>query len=314
MTKRNGFPALCLLSILACLACHGRAATPPAPILFITADGFRTDYVEWYHPPNIQKLIAEGVRVIHATNMFPTVTTPNMASLVTGSYPRTTGVAGNSQYVQEEDRIVESPRANQAVTIAETLQKARWKTAAVNHFMLQNRGATFYEAPGYADSEKTTNAALEFLTHKDIRFVAVLYGATDHAGHEHGPHSEEVRNAVLSIDRGVGRLVDELKRQGIYEQTLISFNADHGMSAYEEKQASMEPAAALREAGFRVATSQKELRADTQVVVLAAGVRVIYFREPLARRGEREGRESARRHPGSGDSGPEEAGRLGLPR
>src|SRR5262245_34900514 len=71
-------------------------------ILFLTSDGFRTDYIEWYNPPNLKRLIAEGVRVMHAKNVLPTVTTPNMTSLVTGAYPRTTGIACNSQYQKEE--------------------------------------------------------------------------------------------------------------------------------------------------------------------------------------------------------------------
>ena len=87
----------------------------PKYILFLTADGFRSDYLEWYHPTNLLQLIAEGVRVKHATNVFPTVTAPNMASLVTGSYPRTTGIACNSQYVRELDRIVNSPRDENSI-------------------------------------------------------------------------------------------------------------------------------------------------------------------------------------------------------
>src|SRR5256885_9671313 len=82
-----------------------RKSQPPKYILFLTADGFRTDYLEWYHPSNLLQLIAEGVRVKYATNVFPTVTAPNMTSLVTGAYPRTTGIAGNSQYVRELDQI-----------------------------------------------------------------------------------------------------------------------------------------------------------------------------------------------------------------
>jgi len=48
-----------------------------------------------YKPPHIKKLITEGVRIDHANNVFPMLTAPNMASLVTGSYPRTTGIAAN---------------------------------------------------------------------------------------------------------------------------------------------------------------------------------------------------------------------------
>jgi arylsulfatase A-like enzyme len=249
-----------------------RKGHSPKYILFLTADGFRTDYIEWYHPTNLMQLIAEGVRVKHATNVFPTVTAPNMTSLVTGAYPRTTGIAGNSQYVRELDQIVKSPRDNKAETIAEML----------NHFMLKNRGTDIYEAPGYDESEKTTDAILKILKAKEVRFVGAIYGATDHAGHNHGPESAEVKSAVLGIDRAIGRLIQGLKDLGIYDDTLITVNADHGMSGYEQKQASIEPAKALARAGFKVATSESDLTGDTDIVVINAGVRVIYFHKSLS--------------------------------
>jgi predicted AlkP superfamily pyrophosphatase or phosphodiesterase len=259
----------------------GPADTSSKYILFLTADGFRTDYIEWYNPTHLKELIAEGVRVTHVKNVIPTVTAPNMTSLVTGAYPRTTGIAGNSQYQKEEDRIFDKNRGNKAETIAETLHKAGWKTAGVNHFMLDGRGADFYAAPGYDDSEKTTDAILDMLRNKDARFVGAIYGAADHAGHRHGPQSEEVKSAVLSIDRAVGRLIQGLKEAGIYQDTLIAFTADHGMSAFEKKSAS-EPAKILKDAGFKVASSNGELKDETQIVIVNAGVRMIYFRKPLS--------------------------------
>ena len=73
-------------------------------------------------------------------------------------------------------------------------------------------------------------------------------------------------------------LVAGLKEQGIYDETLIVFTADHGMSAFEDKEASIEPADALRKAGFRVATSNQDFKPDTQIIVIANGVRCVYFR------------------------------------
>ncbi|MFB3897163.1 MAG: alkaline phosphatase family protein, partial [bacterium] len=73
-----------------------------------------------------------------------------------------------------------------------------------------------------------------------------------------------------------------LKKANIYEQTLIVFSSDHGMSAFENKQAAIEPAEALKQAGFKVATSQKEIKDDTQLVVLASGSRFIYLRKDLS--------------------------------
>ena len=268
---------LAAILIFVCGTLYG--AETPKYILFLTADGFRTDYIQWYHPTNLLQLIDQGVRIQNAKNVFPTVTTPNMTSLITGSYPRTTGIAANSQYLKEEDRIEKSPRGNRAETIGETLQKAGWKTAGINHFMLQDRGADFYSAPGYDDSEKTTQAILSAVQSKGARFVGAIYGATDHAGHAHGPRSEQVKQAVLEIDHAIGRLIAGLKEQGIFEQTVIVFASDHGMSSFESKQVSVEPAKALRAAGFRVASSQPELKENTQVIVLDAGVRLVYFRQ-----------------------------------
>jgi arylsulfatase A-like enzyme len=84
---------------------------------------------------------------------------------------------------------------------------------------------------------------------------------------------------VAGIDRAVGRLIAYLKMRGIYDETVITFNADHGMSAFESKPASIEPAQALTQAGFRVARTEAELNPRTQIVVIDAGVRVIYFRD-----------------------------------
>lgn len=251
----------------------------PEYILLLTADGFRSDYIEWYQPPNMMRLISEGVRVLYSTNVFPTLTTPNMTSLVTGARPRTTGIAANAQYVKELDRIVAAPRDNKAETIAETLQKAGWRTAGVNQFMLQNRGTDVYAATGYEESEASTTVILDILRTNRARFVGAIYGATDKAGHRYGPRSEEVKSAVLEIDRAVGRLVDELRKRGIFERTLLVFSSDHGMSPFAAKQASIEPAEALRKEGFRVATSAAELSAETQVVVLSYSVRLVYFRD-----------------------------------
>jgi predicted AlkP superfamily pyrophosphatase or phosphodiesterase len=283
--RQNKWPRIVIvflsLFILAESGTSEAGKVVPKYILFLTADGFRTDYIEWYGPTNLQRLIAEGVRVTHAKNVFPTVTTPNMTSLVTGAYPRTTGIACNTQYVKEEDRIVKNPRGNKAETIAETLQKAGWKTAGVNHFMLAGRGTDSYVAPGYDDSEKTTDAVLAALK-KGARFVGAIYGATDHAGHGHGPRSEEVKQAVMQIDHAIGRLLAGLKEQGILDQTLITFNSDHGMSAFEKQQVSPEPIQALRAAGFQVASSEAELKDETDIVMIDAGVRLVYFREHMS--------------------------------
>ncbi|MFB3896103.1 MAG: alkaline phosphatase family protein, partial [bacterium] len=142
---------ICLASLICCLSIPLAYGNTNLYAIFITSDGFRPDYIEMYHPPNLMQLIKEGVRVKDAVDVFPWTTTTNMTSLVTGSYPATTGIGNNSQYEKETDKIVGGPRNNKAETIGETLQKAKIPTAVVNHFMLQNRGADKYISDGNAD-------------------------------------------------------------------------------------------------------------------------------------------------------------------
>lgn len=116
---------VCLLCLICCLwASISIAAEGSLYAIFITSDGFRPDYIEMYKPPNLLKLIKDGVRVKDAVDVFPWTTTANMTSLVTGSYPATTGIGNNSQYEKETDKIVGGPRDNKAETIGETLPES----------------------------------------------------------------------------------------------------------------------------------------------------------------------------------------------
>jgi arylsulfatase A-like enzyme len=148
--------------------------------------------------------------------------------------------------------------------------------------MLENRGAQTYVEAGYDESDKTTDAILKLLKEKHPSFLAAIYGATDHAGHRFGPRSDEVRDAVLGIDTAVARLTKGLKELGLYEQTVIAFTADHGMSGYDEKPISADPTKALEKAGFKVATSSKAVNDDTQIIMISAGVRMIWFRKNVS--------------------------------
>ncbi len=272
---------------------HGEPAEPEKPevefILFLTADGFRTDYVEMYNPSYIRELIDGGVRVEQAWPVFPTNTTPNMTSLVTGAYPKTTGVANNSQYVPELDQIVSGPRDNESKTIADMLGEAGWRPAAVSHFALDTRGVhgdMYHHIETYSTDletpDRVADRAVDIILNDEADFLAVNFGSTDTVGHHHGPYSPEIEAMVLAVDAAIGRILGALQDAGLYEKTLITFNSDHGMSEFEDKNASMEPAQALRQAGFEVATSQAELDEDTEIVVLAGGVRLIYFRKSLS--------------------------------
>ena len=70
-----------------------------APIvLLVSFDGFRADYLDRYDLPNFQRFMREGVRAQGLIPVFPSVTSPNHYSIVTGLYPERHGIVGNVFY------------------------------------------------------------------------------------------------------------------------------------------------------------------------------------------------------------------------
>ena len=117
--------AACHLTLLGaaaglCLAAGAPTGTGPHAVILITVDGARADLLD--QPDRIpftSQLAREGRSLAFATT--PTsVTFPAAVSIMTGLYPDRSGV--RDDYA--------SPLGRARATIAETFQKAGWKTAA----------------------------------------------------------------------------------------------------------------------------------------------------------------------------------------
>lgn len=114
------------IAVAAALALAAPRAQPAAPRiqLVIVVDGLRPDYVTPEVMPRLVRLGQRGTvfRSHHA--VFPTVTRVNASSFVTGAYPETHGLLGNTVYIPKADAIKgldTGERANlEAIERAET--------------------------------------------------------------------------------------------------------------------------------------------------------------------------------------------------
>lgn len=66
---------------------NGTAQPGPPPLLLVSFDGFRADYLKRFPMPNLERLYSQGVLVEQLTNVFITKTFPNHYSLVTPAPP-----------------------------------------------------------------------------------------------------------------------------------------------------------------------------------------------------------------------------------
>ena len=66
------------------------------------------------------------------------------------------------------------------------------------------------------------------------RFAFHNFSLTDEAGHEGGPHSDEVRAAIRDSDERLGRLLRAIEERDALDETAVFLVADHGMQHTDE--------------------------------------------------------------------------------
>jgi len=72
-------------------------------------------------------------------------------------------------------------------------------------------------------------------------FLGISFAALDKVGHDFGPHSHEVQDILINLDRQLGILLDKLDRDLGRDGYTLALSADHGVSPNPER---------VRELGF----------------------------------------------------------------
>ncbi|TGO84755.1 hypothetical protein BPOR_0469g00060 [Botrytis porri] len=94
---------------------NGTALFAPTTIL-ISLDGFRADFLKRGITPRLNTFFEEGISPVYMNPSFPSVTFPNHYTLVTGLYPESHGVVGNTfwdEKLQEEFYYTKSEAMHQ---------------------------------------------------------------------------------------------------------------------------------------------------------------------------------------------------------
>jgi len=250
-----------LLAVVAAVAISGtagcqRSSAPEKPrnVVLISIDTCRADRLGCYgHPgkstPNVDAVARDGVTFLLAQTTNP-ITLPAHCSMMTGQIPPDHGVRDNRTY-----RLAASN-----VTLAEVMREHGYATAAfvgafpLDSIMGLDQGFDVYDdrytmgGAGRVANERrameVSNSAIEWLREHDGApfFLFVHYFdphapysppepfASEHAG---DPYVGE----IAYTDHAIGRVVDELKRLGLYDSSLIVITSAHGEALGEHEEA-----------------------------------------------------------------------------
>jgi predicted AlkP superfamily pyrophosphatase or phosphodiesterase len=235
-----------LLALLLGLAgCAGLPRpAPPAPVLLVSLDGLRADYLELGITPNLQRIADAGVRARWMTPAYPTLTFPNHYSIVTGLRPDRHGIVHNTMRDPVLGGFSLSNRAAVAdgrwwggTPIWASAERAGLPTATL--FWPGSEAAIGGVRPrrwraydGSLPLEARVDIVLDWLAEPAAtrpRFATLYMEPVDHDAHEHGPDSPQAHAAVRAVDAAIGRLLDGLAARGQLDAVNLVVVSDHGM-------------------------------------------------------------------------------------
>jgi predicted AlkP superfamily pyrophosphatase or phosphodiesterase len=225
-----------------------RAPDVPALIL-VSFDGFRWDYDATMPAPNLRRLAARGVRADALIPSFPSKTFPNHYTIVTGMYPGHHGIVANTlrdpstgrtgSLTRREDAQDSLWWSGPAEPLWVTAQRQDLVSAAMfwpgTEASINGVRPRYWHPfddtyPGAARVEQVLRW-IDMPARERPRFMTLYFSDVDVAGHDYGPDSPEVRDAVARVDGYLGLLMAGLEQRGLLEVTNVVVTSDHGMAA-----------------------------------------------------------------------------------
>jgi predicted AlkP superfamily pyrophosphatase or phosphodiesterase len=236
-----------LVLVAGALLAQNRAAGEFAPtLILVSLDGWRWDYDTKAPAPHLRSLMARGVRAESLIPSFPSKTFPNHYTIVTGLYPGHHGIVANSIKDPATGRIFLTSKVQEVRDPMWWGGEPIWVTATLAG---QTAATMFWpgsEAPIHGtlprywtpyDGNRPANARIDqVLEWLDLperdrpQFITVYFEDADRAGHNDGPDSPELRDAVTRADGYLGRLLRGLERRGLTDKVNVVVLSDHGMA------------------------------------------------------------------------------------
>ncbi|WP_263841043.1 ectonucleotide pyrophosphatase/phosphodiesterase [Salinibacter sp.] len=223
-----------------------QTADSPDPLIVVSIDGLRWDYLDLHEAPTLSRLAEDGAHVEHLTPVFPTKTFPNHYSTVTGLYPSNHGIIANTMYDPAMDAsfslgdrdAVENPDWWGGEPIWVTAEQ-QGRTAATYFWpgseapVQGTRPTEWFEYDGSVPGPTRVDQALQWLdrpadTRPDL--ITLYFSRVDTKGHYHGPRSDSVATALREVDGFIRRLLDGLDARGMEDDVNLIVTSDHGMS------------------------------------------------------------------------------------
>jgi len=238
-----------IVALLSACANAPRRTDADAPrdlVLLVSIDAFRPDYLERGITPNLARIARDGVRAQWMTPSYPSLTFPNHYTLVTGLRPDHHGIihntmrdAGIGGFKNSDPAAVGDSRWWGGEPIWIGAEKAGLRSATMfwpgSEAEIDGTRPTFWQR---YDKTLPAQARVDNVLHwldappaQQPRLITLYFDRVDIAGHDDGPDSPQLHDALRDTDAAIGRLFAGLASRGLLDRTNLIVVSDHGMAS-----------------------------------------------------------------------------------
>ncbi|RMD96117.1 MAG: alkaline phosphatase family protein, partial [Calditrichaeota bacterium] len=217
--------------------------------------------------PTLTALMRRGVYATGMQSIYPSITYPAHASMVTGVVPRKHGIYSNAYYFDGQRQPVISGKAYLVAPIWRAMRQAglhtgsvfwpvtaeepidwclpeAWWDADKGHDEIRLRKEAAISTPGLLDSLRhhlgptldhyfesdtvKTDAAIYILKKYRPNLLLLHYSHLDYIQHVYGPFTPRAFETLQMQDTQIGRLIEAAKQAHIFKQTVFMIVSDHG--------------------------------------------------------------------------------------
>jgi alkaline phosphatase D len=221
-------------------------------VVMLSMDGFRWDYPDKCHTPNLDRIAETGVKAVSLQPAFPTKTFPNHYTMATGLYPDHHGIVQNEFFDPETGRIF---RIGDREAVGDSFfygGEPIWVTAEKNGII----SASFFwvgsEAPVKGiqptywkkyDNDfpytRRIDSVIYWLSLPEAqrpRLITWYFDEPDGIGHDEGPASKKTFAKVEYLDSLLGIFLHKASALPFYDEINFIVTSDHGMGpVYEDR-------------------------------------------------------------------------------
>lgn len=234
-----------LLTLVQCQP-NQRSRDHDAYVVMLSMDGFRWDYADRVHTPNLDRIAQNGVKAEYVMPAFPSNTFPNHYTMATGLYPDNHGLVNNNFYCPELD-MVYTMRDREAVEngifyggepIWVTAEKQGMTSASYfwvgSEAPIQGMQPTYWKeyntSDPFAARIDTVVSWLQLPVEQRPQLITFYFNEPDSRSHHTGPDSPEIDALVEELDSLVGVMLDKFAVLPVADKLNLIVTSDHGMT------------------------------------------------------------------------------------